>query len=209
MDQETSDFLFGVAVLVPFLIVVFVLGFAINRFKNRRFVAAWRPLVPIIDGKVIADGGGAATSWLAGSHDGRAVRASMTPNRNRYSNESGETYNHFDVSLADVPGRSDWQVAWKGGGRFGLGRESWHVESDDPLMAERLQRAGVLEMIRPLAEARAVPPGIPSVCYRKSSSTLTYSEDAGSTWIPAPERFREQLTLLLRLAQINTEVNTR
>jgi hypothetical protein len=56
MDQETKDFLFGVAVLIPFLIFVFALGYAINRFKNRPFRTAWQPLVPSIGGKAVKMG---------------------------------------------------------------------------------------------------------------------------------------------------------
>jgi hypothetical protein len=81
MDQETKDLLFGAAVLIPFLIAVFAAGFVISRFKNRRFTAAWAPLVPIIGGKVVDDGGGAATSWLTGTFQGRSVHAVMIPNR--------------------------------------------------------------------------------------------------------------------------------
>ena len=156
MKQESSDLLFGVAVLIPFLIGVFVLGWLISRFKNRRFAGAWQPLVRIIGGTVVEDGGGAATSWLTGTFEGRQVHASMTPNRNR-SNESGLRYHHFEATLQNVPGRVDWQVAYKAG-MIGFGKESWQIHADDPVVADRLQRAGVVDLIRPLAEARAVPP---------------------------------------------------
>lgn len=77
--------LFGVVVLAIFLVVVFALGFLISRFKNARFEKEWQPLVPLINGKVVNDGGGAATSWLTGTYQGKSVYASMIPKRNRYS----------------------------------------------------------------------------------------------------------------------------
>ena len=206
MDQ-ISDFWFGVAVLIPFMIGVFTLGWLINRFKNRRFTRAWTPLVSIIGGTVVEDGGGAATSWLTGTFDGRKVYASMIPERNRNS-EGGFRYHHFDAALQDVPGRVDWRVAYTGG-VLGFGKETWQVQADDPAVAERLQRAGIVDLIRPLAEARAVPPGLPTVKYSARTATVTYSEDAGTSWIPTPERFRQQLALLIRLAQVNAEVNPR
>lgn len=89
MNREASsgDMLFGSFVLVIFLIFVFAAGFLLNRFKNRRFHQAWLPLVPLLNGKIIDDGGGAATSWLSGTYRGQPVRAAMIPNRT-YSNGS-------------------------------------------------------------------------------------------------------------------------
>jgi hypothetical protein len=209
MDQETRDILIGAAILIPFLIVVFAAGLVLNRFKNRKFAAAWRPLVPVIGGTVVDDGGGAATSWLTGRFEGRPVHASMTPNRNRTSEGGGLTYNYFDVALNDVPGRIGWQIRYAAGGVLPFGKASWYVEADDPAVAERLLRAGVLEMVRPLAEARAIPPTLATVRYDRGGATLTYCEDAGAQWIPSPERFREQLALLLRLASVNADINPR
>lgn len=205
MDKETSDLLFGVAVLIPFLVGIFMLGWLISRFKNRRFSGAWQPLVPVIGGKVVEDGGGAATSWLTGTYEGRQVYASMIPNRNQ-SSESGLRYHHFDAVIQHVPGRVDWQVEYKAG-MLGFGKEGWQTRADDPLVAARLQLAGVVDLIRPLAEARAIPPGLPTVKYSYRTSTITYSEDAGTSWIPSPDRFREQLAVLIRLAQVNADVN--
>jgi hypothetical protein len=205
MAEGNSDLLFGVAVLIPFLIGIFLLGWLINKFKNRRFTGAWQPLVPIIGGKVVEDGGGAATSWLTGTFEGRQVHASMTPNRNR-SSESGLTYHHFEATLLNVPGRVDWQVEYKAG-MLGFGKESWQVRADDPVVADRLQQAGVVDLIKPLAEARAIPPWLPTIKYSYRTSTVSYSEDAGTSWTPSPARFREQLALLIRLAQLNADVN--
>jgi hypothetical protein len=205
MTKEQSDILFGVAVLIPFMVGVFALGWAINRFKNRRFVTAWRPLVPLIGGTVVEDGGGAATSWLTGRFEGHRVYASMIPDRNR-SQDGGFKYHHFEAALQDVPGRVDWQVEYKAG-LLGFGKESWQLQAEDPAVADRLLRAGVIELIRPLAEARAVPPALPTVKYLRRDATISYSEDSGTTWIPSPDRFREQLALLVRLAQLNADGN--
>src|SRR5689334_20548661 len=95
--QQSSDMVLGIVVLVPFLILCFVLGKAIATLKNARFTKAWAPLVPVIQGTVVHDGGGASTSWLTGTWQGRKVQASMTPGRNRYSGESGSRYNEFGV----------------------------------------------------------------------------------------------------------------
>lgn len=70
--------LFGTAVLAVFLVFVFILGKLIYTFKASRFTKAWGPLIPIIQGTVANDGGGAATSWLTGTYRGKKVQASMT-----------------------------------------------------------------------------------------------------------------------------------
>lgn len=203
--QDLSDFWLGVIVLIPFMIGVFTLGWLINRFKNRRFTAAWRPLVPVIGGRVVEDGGGAATSWLTGTFEGRRVYGSMTPDRNR-GTESGLKYHYFEAALQDVPGHVDWRVEYAAG-MLGFGQASWRVQAGDPAVAERLRSAGVIDLIRPLAEARAVPPALPTVRYSRSARTLVYAEDAGTAWIPTPDRFREQLGLLIHLARLNADAN--
>src|SRR5689334_22524567 len=112
--QDLSDFWLGVIVLIPFMVGVFTLGWLINRFKNRRFTVAWRPLVPVIGGRVVEDGGGAATSWLTGTFEGRRVYGSMIPDRNQ-GTESGLKYHYFEAALQDVPGRVDWRVEYAAG----------------------------------------------------------------------------------------------
>ena len=201
MSQEVpaGDMLFGSIVLVIFLVFVFALGFLLNRFKNRRFTQAWRPLVPLINGKVIEDGGGAATSWLTGTYRGQPVRASMTPNRNRYSGESGHRYNYFDIALLDVPGRQDWSVEHKTP-ILGFGQTGWQIDTDDAALKDRLNASGVVDEI-----ARMGPE---EVRYQARAKTLLFSEDVTPQWIPTPERFQEELEMLLRLARVNGEVNT-
>ena len=207
MDQETWDIMIGAAILVPFLIAVFGVGFALNTFKNRRFHAAWRPLVPVIDGKVVEDGGGAASSWLTGTFQGRHVQAGMTPNQNAGANATLR-YNYFDIALDSVRGECDWRVDY-GVPVFGIGSEGWRVVADDTALAGRLRQAGVLDIVEAMrAGASAAPPVAPAVLeYRQGPGTLTYREDAGTQWAPSPDRFRNQLAQLLRLANVNAEVN--
>lgn len=177
----------GTVVLVLFLVFCFGAGKVLSGFKNARFTKAWAPLVPIIDGTIVHDGGGASTSWLTGSWQGRKVHASMTPGRNRYSGESGVRYNEFGVELLDVPGGQDWRIA------------NSRIEIAEPALRQRLEASGILLMIQAF--------GAPAVSYSRSQKKLSYSEDAGSRWIPTPEHFRAELDLLLRLARVNEEVN--
>jgi hypothetical protein len=200
MSQEVppGDMLFGCVVLVIFLVLVFALGKVIYELKSSRFTKAWGTLVPIINGTVTNDGGGAATSWLTGTYSGRQVRASMIPNRNRYQGEAGSYYNYFDVALLEVAGSQDWSVEYRTA-LWGIQEEGWHIESKDAGLKERLHAYGIIDLLSRF--------GAPKVKYQSRERTLLYSEDVTPLWTSTPERFREELELLVQLAQINTKVN--
>lgn len=200
MSQEVpmGDILFGVAVLVVFLIVALVVGRFLSAFKNRRFTQAWSPLVPVINGKIVHDGGGAATSWLTGNYGGKSVQASMIPDRNLYQEEGGSRYNYFDVALVDLPGKQNWRIEYKTP-VMGLGANGWQIKAEDSNLDLRLQQSGVVDML-----ARF---GTPTIEYMARTRTLRYSEDITPRWVPTPERFQEELEVLLLLATINADAN--
>lgn len=201
MDAAGNDMVFGSVVLSIFLVVVFALGYAINRIKNRRLASAWAPLAPIIGGQVVEDGGGAATSWLVGTFEGRRVAASITPARNRYSGDdagAGHRYNHFDVALADEPGAVDWSVEERATG-LGFGRPEWQVLSRDPRLAKRLREAGMIALAH---EAQAL-----RIQYTPGDRTLRLSQDLAARTAPAPEQFRRALDAVLRLSALHARCN--
>lgn len=200
MSQETSDFIFGAVVLVIFLIFVFVLGWFLNKFKNARFARAWRPLIPIINGKITEDGGGATTSWLSGTYRGWKVQASMIPHRNQYSGESGHYYNHFDVALLEIPGQHDWSLEYQTP-LFGVRGADWQIETEDPALAARLQNANLVSILAGM--------GHPKITYQKRAQMLQYEADITPLEVPPPAMFQRQIEVLIRLAQVNEEVNTK
>jgi hypothetical protein len=198
MNQEvaTGDLIFGAVVLIIFLIIVLVIGRFVSGLKNQRFSKAWQPLVPVINGKIIHDGGGAATSWLTGTYKGKAVQASMIPGRNLYQDESGSRYNYFEVKLVDVPGNQDWRIAYKMP-LAGLGKEGWQIKCQYLTLQNQLQQSGVLSTLSRF--------GRPTVEYKARQKTLTYSEDISPRWVPDKEQFMDELELLLQLAAITRE----
>jgi hypothetical protein len=195
---STGDLVIGTIGLVIFLIVVLLAALLLSRFRNARFAKAWASLVPIVRGTITGDGGGAATSWLSGTYRGRPVRASMIPGRNRYTESSEHRYNHFDVALLDVAGRRDWSIGYHPT-MLGLGKAKWQIEADDAALVERLRNRGLVDAVARL--------GQPTISFRAREGALQLSEDAGPHWIPPPERFEEELALLIELVAINAEVN--
>ncbi|HEY0739512.1 MAG TPA: hypothetical protein VGD69_31600 [Herpetosiphonaceae bacterium] len=203
MSQDSpGDLFFGAIILIIFLIFVFGLGFLISKFKNARFAKTWTPLIPIIGGTVSEDGGGGASSFLTGNYQGRTVRATMAPQLNRYS-ESGSYYNYFDITMAGVPGKQNWQLKYNTK-ILGFGSNGWEIVADDAALQQRLQARGVIELIERLGATPIFTQ--PTLDYKARSGALLFREEV-SEWIPAPERFKQQLETLLQLAAINAEVN--
>lgn len=206
-----SDMLFGAIGLIIFLAVVFAAGFVFYKFQNARMAGKWGPLVGLVNGKVVGDGGGGATSWLMGTYKGRKVQAATTPNRNVYSStgdmdSSNARYNDFEVALADERGRHDWNITYDR--KFlGMGQEGWRVQSADPSVQSALDAAGVVSLVAPFG----IPTShisLPVIEFNRREELLRYRYDAGSSWTPPPQVFMEHLEMLLRLADVNTRVNT-
>jgi hypothetical protein len=198
LSQDTQDILIGVAILVPFLFAIYLAGKVLYKFKAARFIKAWAPLVPVIDGKVTNDGGGAATSWLSGIYQGNTVQASMVPNRNRYTGQTGHRYNYFEVELQNVAGQHDWDIVYRAA-VLGFGDTGWHIETADKTLEQCLQNAGVDTRAAALKPIR--------IAYKSRQSTLTLSEEVTPRWAPTPERFREEIEFLIGLVQINEQLN--
>jgi hypothetical protein len=196
-DVSTEDLIFGAAVLAVLAPMVIGAGILLSRFKNARFTKAWAPLVPVIQGKVTGDGGGAATSWLSGTYKGLEMRASMTPNVAKVTG-SPHRANRFEIVLLGARGREDWSVEWEGGVP-GLVTAGWRIHKASPGLAERLQAWGVVDSIARL--------GGPGVEYRARDGALWLREDVAPLWIPPTERFRQELDTLWEVAAINAREN--
>ncbi len=176
-DVSTKDLFTGSVILAVFLSLVFLAGKLLYKFKTSRFRQAWQPLVPLISGTIVDDGGGAATSWLTGTFQGRSVRASMVPGRNRYSGETGERYNYFEVSLLKVPGTVNWSID----------SGSLRRQPGPPL---------------PVSDIRALLAklGAATLSFDARQQSLTLIQEPGVRWTPSPEHFQLQLATLLQIA---------
>ena len=206
-----SDFLLGAIGLVLFLAVVFAAGYVFYRFKNARLASEWGPLVAMVNGKVVGDGGGGATSWLVGTYKGRPIQASIVPDHNMYSSltdtgsSPSERYNYFEVALTDVPGAADWRIA-HGQKTLGIGQEGWRLQSADPAVEAGLTAANVVALVA----AQGTPPrhmNLPIVQYQRSQGQLLYRADVSPRRAPTPEQFGQLVDMLLQLMEVNARVN--
>ena len=197
----TSDVLSGGLIILGFLFVAYWIGKLLGRANNTRFAKAWKPLMAIIDGTIVYDGAGSDTSWLTGTYQGYKVRASMSPGSNKYtmSHNSYDRYNSFNVQLLDQPGKQDWKIH-NGTQALGVSRQGWAIQAPFALQ-EQLNREGVMDHIKPM--------GNPVLSYREQPQALQLSDDVTPQWAPNPERFKQQLDLLVYLAKVNQQVNTK
>ena len=198
MHQEvpTSDIVFGVLVLIPLLIGAYCIGRLVAAWHNRRYTAAWSPLIALINGTVRNNSGG-DVSWLDGIYQGRPVQASMSPNsgRSRFRGDNIR-YNDFSVELPNVPGDQDWKILNQAAS-FTSKVTGWRVVSEDLRLEARLQETGIMAELARFDR--------PSFKYDARTHTLQYREDITPRWIPTPQRFQEILNIMLRLAAVSEE----
>lgn len=200
-EVSTRDIVVGGLVLAALLPVLLGVGRAVGRFRNRRFAQAWRPLMGTLDGaKVVADGGGgAASSWLTGTYRGTDVFASMTPDvRHAGPLHSPGHENRFETGVRGLAGAHDWSVRWTTA-TLGIGTTGWHVASGDRELAARLEHAGVRALVAPLGRGE--------IRYGARPATLVLHQDVRPLLAPPPERFRQELDVLLRLAEVAAPLN--
>lgn len=199
-----SDTLLGIVILAGFLIIVFVAGYFLYKFKNARLASAWGPLAGLINGRVTGDGGGAATSWLSGAYRGRPVVAALSPNLNQHE-DGGAKYNYFEVALTELPGRHDWSVKYNRS-ILGIGQTGWQIDADDPALAEALRSAAVVSLVAPFGET---PSHFmrPTLVYSRRERALRYRTDITPLLAPTPEQFTRLLEMLHSAAEINEQLN--
>jgi hypothetical protein len=202
-NTSQEDLVIGGVGLVIFLVAVFLAGFALNKFQNWRFSKVWTPLVPVINGRYKDDGGGATSSWLVGEYQGRQVGARMAPNLRMggglTSSTSGRLYNHFEITIADCKGPHDWQVSYDQP-LLGAGEADWQIKCKDAATTAHLERVGVVAMIATLGYPTIEY--LPTLAYSARRNTLVFIEDAAPAQIPAADRFREELDVLLKIAAV-------
>ena len=200
-DVPTGDLLFGVAVLAVALPVLYVGGRLIARLRNARFTRDWAELVPTLVGAEVVPvrGGGAASSWLTGRYRGASVFASMTPDvGSGGSSDVHRLENRFETGLRELRGAHDWSVEWTEA-VLGLGRTGWQLRADDAALRERLERAGVREIVGPLGRG--------AVRFGARAGTLVLHQDIRPYRTLPAERFRQSLDVLLRLSEVAGPLN--
>lgn len=187
------DNVFTVLGLVAFVVLAWRVGLLLNRFKHRRFVKAWQPLVGIIQGEVHEDPqGGGASSWLVGRWKGLTIHACMSHGVRSFEWQHHE--NRFAVGVTGLTGLTSWTTT--GDARRGdLGLD---VKSDDHALEERLRAAGLLERLKRLQCL--------SARFESHSGKLFLEDTVEPLWAPPPERFIALLNALAELAELQGQL---
>lgn len=195
MTQDTKDILQGAAMLVPFLVVVYVIGRILAAFTKAKFKRALAPLAPTIAGTLSDEGSGA----LGGTVDGRTiwVRTSEGVRSHQYPGHSNTKRNLFEIELPQIAGAHEWSIALS---VASYGPLEYVIRSSDDATRDRLTNAGVIADVTALN-------GWIVIRYSSVMKSLSYTEEVTPRLAPTPERFRQQLDLLAHLARVNDAVN--
>ncbi|HVK56844.1 MAG TPA: hypothetical protein VM532_17675 [Burkholderiales bacterium] len=201
MSQETMDNLIGAAILVPFLILVFLAGRVLARFQGRRLSRSLEPLAPLVDGKVSSDGN---NGFLVGVYGGRQVQVRICPKTGGlrgYSPHGTSVYNVFELEMSSVSGALDWTLIY--GRPIIIGGEGWSVSADTPAFKVEVVRSEIVSLVHAAGGLGSWP----VVAYTAKYERLTYSEDVQPWLAPPPERFAVLLDLMVNVADINNRIN--
>lgn len=156
-------------------------------FSRRWFISrVWEPLVPVVNGTLERK---YSTAVLQGMYQDHPVYVTVL-------NGGAENPDIFEIQMQTVARGADWRMEY--GSKKLFGRDEWYIKADHPILQGRLDQSGMLAEIQQWS-------GHPTISYKSDGGTLIYEEE---NVVPKPERFRQQLDLLTRLAQINEQVNT-
>lgn len=185
-----TDNLITVVGLIVFVYLCYRAGLIINKIKHWKYTREWQPLIRIIDGTVHQDPqGGGASSYLIGTWKGEAIHARMSPQVRTFGSDVIE--NRFSLALAGQDGRSSWHTM--------TFPELDLTSDDDPALAQRLRRAGVVPLLHNAACFNAR--------YEAHTKCLFLEEVVTPLWVPPPQRFIVLLDLAVELARIQRIVN--
>ncbi|MGV3708850.1 MAG: hypothetical protein ACO1Q7_08410 [Gemmatimonas sp.] len=192
-EASREDMIFGGAVLAVFLVIVFVLGFLLNRFKNRRFRNAWMPLASLLtDVRITEDGGGAATSWLSGKFHGRLVHASMSPDVAQHSFTTNKG-NHFSIIVPDVVAGESWFAEYAPATPL-LRKQGWTITTESRATHDAIERSEILPLVQSL--------GYGSLRYNAGRRQLVWQELIEPLWVLPPAQFTVAVRTMFTAADI-------
>jgi len=175
-----SPYGYGLGALFILLLLLLPL-----RGKRPGFERVWKPLIPVVRGKVK---NGRSESTMTGDYRGRPVTASL---------RRGEADQPLAFSLQMPVGSSgrDWEVSRRS--EQLLGPEAWRPYTQDPALQARLESVNVAGMLRNWPNDTVVRydarQGILTLCQQ------AFNQSAGN--------FKATLNLLESLAEVNRQVN--
>jgi hypothetical protein len=182
-----------ILVAAVFAVIVGLVVWFLKR-SYKIYAERWAALAPLV-------GGAHKGSRMTGTYQGRPVHARIDAETSGTDETTRRTTYHFKVKLMGEPGGRDWKVVYGGEKFLGFGEKRWHVSTKDDTLKERLSGAGVVVALQAWGS-------YPAVTYKAKKGEFEYSERVGGMYdMPTPERFRQQLDLLTRFAEVNEQVN--
>jgi hypothetical protein len=137
-----SDILLGAILLAGFLVVAWA-GGSLARARTMARYRRWlAPHAGLVGGTV---GGDAECIVIHGTYRGRRVTLALSPHVvDGITTESGQGSRVFEITVRDVAGSHDWEIANR---RNLLLRRRWEIRAGDPLIRRRLEESGLMDML--------------------------------------------------------------
>jgi hypothetical protein len=159
-----------------------------------RLIEILKPLAPAIEGSTTTDGDAAV---ITGKHCGRAVQVKLAfrTAKHRKCHHPGS---QFSIEMQSLIGSSDWTLLRNM--VADLDGQSWCIMADNmevELWLSRLYWTNLSQTVGHNA----------TISYPSASRVLVYQEHITTEWTPEPIIFRQQLALLVRLADANEQAN--
>ena len=185
MQNSLPDLLKSLYVAVCCGAAILALVAIVSVSRRSSVSRTWEPLVPIVNGTLQRK---YMTAILEGKYHEHPIQATLITG-------GAENPDTFRIDMTTVSRGANWLVRY--GSDKLLGKDQWYLQAGHEKLRQRLEDSDILTEMRRWE-------GHPTISYRADSGTLTYEEEGK---VPTPERFHSQLDLLLRLAQLNEQVN--
>ena len=201
MNSDTADVALGVLIVAVALpVLYFMAGFArkIGEVWAARILA---PLAPLLGSEAKLSAGS-----LRGIYQGCNLRAFYGKDKNGGWDDTLNSvgFNAFYIEVMDLPGQYNWAVKFRVSGLLGQGPKLLVIQAADNDLGERLAHTDVIALV---SNVSTPSEDYVTVAFDARRKVLTYSDDVSPRSIPSAKQFRAQLDLVVRLVEINTEVN--
>ena len=201
MNSDTADVALGVLIVAVALpVLYFMAGF------GRKIGEAWAarilaPLAPLLGSEAKLSAGS-----LRGIYQGCDLRAFYGKDKNDGWDDTSNSvgFNAFYIKVMDIPGQYNWVVTFCFSGFLGRGPKLLVIRAADNDLGERLAHTDVIALV---SNVSTPSEDYVTVAFDARRKVLTYTDDVSPRSVPSAKQFRAQLDLVVRLVEINTEVN--
>lgn len=186
MSVNMMTFLVVIGILIAFAPIAFWL---IKR-SHAKLAKLWPDLATVINGSFKG-------TKMTGTYQGFPVEAKVTA---QTSAKGTQARHFFEIRMGGVGSTaSDWAV-WHGVGLMNISPQ-WHVDAKDERLTQQLAQSGAVAAIQRWGDST-------DVRHDAGAGVLKYKKRIADLYaLPTRDQFKNQLDLLMHLANFNRQPN--